>query len=287
MVKNLLRWIGIALGSLAGLAIIAYAVLYMLSERLLRRTYQVPVVALSIPNDTASISEGRRLATIRGCFAGCHGKEAAGAVLFDQPMIGRIVAPNLTAAVKQFSDGELAVIIRNGVRPDGHSMLVMPSEVFNGLTDEDLAKIIAFLHTLPEVAGPGPSISMGPIGRLGLVVGKFNVVARLIAETVPPPDATNEVAKFGRYLARTICAECHGTALRGDSNPDFSSPDLRVVTAYSPDAFAQLLKTGVAIGGRDVGVMSAQARNNLSHLSDPEIAAIYGYLHAMPEAAHK
>jgi len=287
MVKNLLRWIGIALGSLAGLAIIAYAVLYMLSERLLRRTYQVPVVALSIPNDTASISEGRRLATIRGCFAGCHGKEAAGAVLFDQPMIGRIVAPNLTAAVKQFSDGELAVIIRNGVRPDGHSMLVMPSEVFNGVTDEDLAKIIAFLHTLPEVAGPGPSISMGPIGRLGLVVGKFNVVARLIAETVPPPDATNEVAKFGRYLARTICAECHGTALRGDSNPDFSSPDLRVVTAYSPDAFAQLLKTGVAIGGRDVGVMSAQARNNLSHLSDPEIAAIYGYLHAMPEAADK
>ncbi|HKE41803.1 MAG TPA: c-type cytochrome [Casimicrobiaceae bacterium] len=287
MVKNLLRWIGIALGSLAGLAIIAYAVLYMLSERLLRRTYQVPVVALSIPNDTASISEGRRLATIRGCFAGCHGKEAAGAVLFDQPMIGRIVAPNLTAAVKQFSDGELAVIIRNGVRPDGHSMLVMPSEVFNGVTDEDLAKIIAFLHTLPEVAGPGPSISMGPIGRLGLVVGKFNVVARLIAETVPPPDATNEVAKFGRYLARTICAECHGTALRGDSNPDFSSPDLRVVTTYSPDAFAQLLKTGVAIGGRDVGVMSAQARNNLSHLSDPEIAAIYGYLHAMPEAAHK
>jgi hypothetical protein len=32
--------------------------------------------------------------------------------------------------------------------------------------------------------------------------------------------------------------------------------------------------------------MSAQARNNLSHLSDPEIAAVYSYLHSMPEAAH-
>src|SRR6516225_2919815 len=117
MMKTLLRWIGMALASLVGVAIIAYAVLYILSERLLRRTYQVPVVALSIPNDPASISEGRRLATIRGCFAGCHGKEAAGAVMFDEPMIGRIVAPNLTAAVRKYSDTELAVIIRNGVRP--------------------------------------------------------------------------------------------------------------------------------------------------------------------------
>ena len=200
-------------------------------------------------------------------------------------MIARIVAPNLTAAVRKYSDAELALIIRNGVRPDGRSMLVMPSEVFVGLTDEDLARIIAFLKTLPEVAGPSPSISPGPVGRFGLVAGKFKMVAQLIAETVPPPDATNEEARHGRYLARTICAECHGTALRGDSNPDFSSPDLRIVAAYSPEAFVQLLRTGVAIGGRDVGAMSVQARNNLSHLSDSEIAAIYSYLHSMPEAA--
>ena len=206
-------------------------------------------------------------------------------MLFEDPMIARIVAPNLTAAVKKFSDTELAVIIKNGVRPDGRSMLVMPSEVFVALTDEDLARVIAFLKSLPEVEGPGPSISTGPIGRVGLVVGKFKMVAQLIAETVSPPEATNEEARYGRYLARTICAECHGTALRGASNPDFSSPDLRTVAAYSPEAFAQLLRTGVAIGGRNVGVMSAQARNNLTHLTDPEIAALYSYLHSMPEAA--
>jgi len=72
--KRLLRCVGIALGSLAGLGIIAYAVLYTLSERVLRRTYEAPAVALSMPNDSASIMEGRRLATIRGCFAGCHGR---------------------------------------------------------------------------------------------------------------------------------------------------------------------------------------------------------------------
>ena len=31
--------------------------------------------------------------------------------------------------------------------------------------------------------------------------------------------------------------------------------------------------------------MGAWARNNLSHLTDAEIAALYSYLHSMPEAA--
>ena len=277
--KRLLRWIGIGLASLAGLGIIAYAVLYILSERVLRRTYPVPAVAISIPTDRAAITEGQRLATIRGCF-GCHGKEAEGVLMFDEPMIGRIVAPNLTAAVRQYSDAQIAGIVREGVRPDGHSMIVMPAEVFASLTDEDLGRIIAFLKSLPPVAGPGPGISVGPLGRIGLVAGKFKMEAQLIADAVAPPEATNQEAVFGRYLARTTCAECHGTDLRGASNPDFSSPDLRIVAAYSPEAFAELMRTGVALGGRKLGVMGARARNNLSHLTEAEIAALYSYLHA-------
>jgi hypothetical protein len=162
LMKRLLRWFGIALGNLAAFAIIAYAVVYVLSERVLRRTYQVSAVAISIPTDPASITEGRRLATIRGRFGGCHGKQAKGVVMFDEPMIGRVVAPN----------------------------------------------------------------------------------------------------------------------------PDFTSPSLQVVAAYSPESFAQLLRTGVALGGRKLDTMSPLSRNNLSHFTDAEIAALFSYLHAMPEAAH-
>jgi cytochrome c553 len=284
--RHLLRRVGIAVASLVGLAVVGYALLYGLSERILRRTYEVPPVALTIPTDADSIREGRRLATIRGCFNDCHGKGAEGRVLFDDPMIARIVAPNLTAAVRKYSDEQLATVIRNGVRPDGRSMIVMPAEAFNGLTDADLSRIIAFLKSLPLVPGPGPDVAVGPLGRLGLVTGKFKTVAQLIADTVPPPAATNPEAERGRYLARTICAECHGTSLRGAANPDFTSPDLRVVASYSAEAFARLLRTGVALGERKLGVMSERARNNLSHLTDSEIAALYSYLHAMPEAAH-
>jgi cytochrome c553 len=285
-VTYLLRWTGTVVGSLVGLAVVGYVLVYGLSERILRRSHDVPVVALTIPTDPDSIREGRRLATIRGCFNDCHGKEAEGRVMFDDPMIARIVAPNLTAAVRKYSDAQLANIVRNGVRPDGRSLIVMPAEAFIGMTDADLSRVIAFLKSLPLIPGPGPSIAVGPLGRLGLVTGKFKTVTQLIADTVPPPAAANPAAELGRYLARTICAECHGTSLRGAANPEFTSPDLRMVASYSPEAFTRLLRTGVGLGERKLGVMGKRARNNLSQLTDQEIAALYSYLHAMPEAAH-
>jgi cytochrome c553 len=283
---RLLRWIGIALGSLVALALTAYLVVYVLSERLLGRVYQVPTVSISIPTDPGSIAEGRRLATVRGCVGSCHGPQAEGMILFEDPLVGRIFAPNLTAAVRKYSDAEIAVAIRNGLRPDGRSMIVMPAEAFVGLTDEDLGRIIAFLKSLPETPGPDSSLSLGPLGRLGFVIGKFKSVAELIDQTVPPPEAMNAEAAYGRYLARTICAGCHGTSLNGDSNPDFTSPPLQAVAAYSLQEFAELLRTGVALGGRNLGVMSAESRNNLSLLTDTEIAALYRYLHALPATAH-
>ena len=282
MVKRLLRWIAVALGAVVALGIVALGVAYVLSERVLRRTYEVPATAVSIPTDPAAITEGRRLATIRGCFSDCHGTRGEGRVMFDQPMIARIVAPNLTSAVHRYTDAQLAVVIRQGVRPGGRSVLVMPSEAFVALTDADLGRILGFLKSLPSVDGPGPSVSPGPVGRIGLATGKFKTAAQLIAEAVPPPQAKSEEAAFGRYLARTICAECHGGDLHGASNPDFTSPSLQVVAAYSPDAFNALLRTGAALGGRTLPVMSPRARENLSHLTDAEITALYSYLHALP-----
>jgi hypothetical protein len=41
------------------------------------------------------------------------------------------------------------------------------------------------------------------------------------------------------------------------------------------------MRTGMALGGRKLGVMSGWARNNLSHLTDTEIAALYSYLHTL------
>ena len=285
--KRILRWTGMALGSLVILAILAYAVAYFVSERILQRTYKVPTSTLVIPTDPASIAEGGRLATIRGCVGGCHGKQGEGIVMVDEPMIGRVVAPNLTAAARKYSAPELVGIIRHGVRPGGRSMLIMPAEAFGLMTDEDLGRTIAFVKSLPPVDGPGPSAALGPLGRIGVAVGQFKTVAELIAATVPPPAAISDEATFGRYLARTNCAQCHGTSLTGDSNPDFTSPSLQVVAAYTPEAFTQLMRTGVPPGGQKLPVMGPTAKQLLSHYTDAEIAALYSYLHTLPAAAPK
>jgi mono/diheme cytochrome c family protein len=158
---------------------------------------------------------------------------------------------------------------------------VMPSQMFVGLTDRDLGRIIAFLKSLPAVAGPGPSLSLAPLGRVAIVTGKVKPATQLITETVPPPEATNEEAAYGRYLARTTCAECHGTNLRGA--PDGSSANLQVAAAYSPEAFVRLLRTGVPPGERTLGMMRQTAVEHLSFLTDAEIAALYNYLHSMPQ----
>jgi mono/diheme cytochrome c family protein len=279
--KRPFRWVGISLGGLAGLGITACAIVYMLSERIVRQSFPVPSVAISLTTDPESILEGRRLATIHGCFNGCHGKEVEGSVLFDEPLIARIVAPNLTTLVRQYSDAQFAVAVRSGLRPDGRSLIVMPAESFSAMTDADLGRIMAFLKSLPPATGPIAGASVGPLARIGLVAGKFKTAAQLVADAVPPPAAVSQQATFGRYLAQTTCVQCHGSNLRGAATPDFISPDLRIVAGYSLEAFSELMRTGMALGGRKLGVMSGWARNNLSHLTDGEIAALYSYLHTL------
>jgi mono/diheme cytochrome c family protein len=274
------RGLGIAVASVAVLCIAACIVIYAMAERVLRRTYPVPAIAMTIPVDADSIREGERLARVRGCVD-CHGKSGAGVVIFDNPKIARIVAPNLTAAVRRYSDGQLATIVRQGLRPDGRSVFVMPAQAFAVMNDADLGRIIAYLKTLPPAEGPAGSSTVGPLGLVGVALGELHTARQLIERTVPPPPAANPQAEVGRYLARSTCAECHGTGLQGESNPDFTSPNLRIVLAYSPEAFSRLMRTGTALGDRELRVMSGVARARFSQLTDDEIAALYAYLHTV------
>jgi mono/diheme cytochrome c family protein len=97
-------------------------------------------------------------------------------------------------------------------------------------------------------------------------------------------EASSEVGSLGRYLARTTCGACHGSDLRGAPNPDFTSPSLQIVAGYSAEAFSALMRTGVALGERQLPVMSPQARLNPTNLTDAEITALYSYLHVLPDA---
>ena len=145
--------------------------------------------------------------------------------------------------MRLYSDAELARVLRHGVRRTGRSAFVMPSAMFREMTDADLGRTLAFLRSLPERDGPADRFDVGPMGRLGLVMGAFPPVAEGIDHAAPPPPAPppGDTLALGRYLARTLCTECHGADLRGE--PDGGSPSLVAAAAYTPAEFDRLLRT--------------------------------------------
>lgn len=60
--------------------------------------------------------------------------------------------------------------------------------------------------------------------------------------------------------------------MRGTSNPDFTSPDVRIATAHDPEQFANLMREGTALGHRELATMSPWAQQHFFHFTDQEIA---------------
>ena len=274
--KRALRWLRNGLLGFAGLFFSAAVVVYIVSERVVRRTYDAPGTPVSVPRDSGSIREGERLADIRGC-RGCHGAQLAGDVFVDDPLLARVVSPNLTIAAREYTDAELERIIRRGIRPDGRSVVIMPSGMFSVLDDADVGKIIAYVRSVPPTEGNPRKVHVGPLGRLGFALGKFQPAAvearRAVALSRSYPTGRDPLAR-GAYLARTACTECHGFDLRGGDKP----PDLRIAAGYSRDEFIHLMRTGKAPGNRELTLMSRVARGRFSHFTDSEIEALHDYL---------
>jgi mono/diheme cytochrome c family protein len=279
--RRLLRWAVWSFAAILLLALLAVAAVYLASERILRRTYPVGLTAITLPNDSTALVEGGRLARVRGCFGGCHGERFEGKVFFDEPGVARLVAPNLTQAAARWSDPELARIVRHGVRPNGRSVFSMPAHTFSSLSESDLGAILAFLRHAPPEPGLQAELDARWLGRLGLVLGKYRPEAELIPhDSIRPPKATpREPLAHGRYLARTICTECHGGDLHGAA--DGSTPDLRIAAAYSPQTFARLLREGVPLDQRQLGLMGRVARGRFRYLTDVEISDLYQYLRTL------
>lgn len=278
--KKILKWAGISLGTLFGLVAIAVAYVWFAGGRILDREYAIPPSDFVAAPQHADVAEGERLARILGCFDGCHGDGVGGNVFNDDFAFGRIVAPDLTRTFAEMSDAEIDVAVRHGIRRDGRSMTVMPSASFHHLSDDDLNDIVAFIRSLPVTDGPALEVSIGPVARFFIWRGVFEPQAGLIRNEAPwisDIDRRSEHA-MGKYIAVTVCGECHGMDLRG--NPDFT-PSLAIAVAYSREDFGRLVREGVPIGGRELDLMKQVAIKRFSYLNDDEVDALYAYLRTL------
>ncbi len=242
-----------------------------------RAVAPAPVIQFQTTS-TAQVEQGRRLSAVLGC-GGCHGADLAGEDWSD-PGYGRLWTANLTRAAAGYSDAELDRVIRGGRRSD-RDLWGMPSHLFTHLSGADMAAVIAYIRSKPVTGVSHPGPTFGDLARREIAAGIWMSSAAQVAKEgeVWPPDA-GEAHALGRYIVRATCAECHGVDLRGGDAPPGKTPppDLMLVGAYEPQQFKELMRTGVPIGGRDLGLMGEVARGRFSLFTDAEVDAVYAYL---------
>lgn len=178
--------------------------------------------------------------------------------------------------------------IRHGVKPDGRPTLIMPSEDYNRLTDDDLAALVAYVRRLPRGTGARAVLEM-PLPVMALYgVGLVQDSAEKIDHRLQPaqPVAEGVSVAHGAYVVNS-CIGCHGARLEGGRIPG-SPPDWpaaarlaagegSVMPRYTDaQSFAAMMKSGKRPDGS--AISSVMPFASLSEMSDVDVRALHLYL---------
>jgi mono/diheme cytochrome c family protein len=293
MTRPILKWTGRLLAAVFVLALVGAGVVYAASERRLRRTYDTTVDSVRVPTDAASIARGEHLVRhVIDCTL-CHGEDLGGAVYSSSPAIGTVAGPNLTRGKgglgADYADMDYVRAIRLGVRRDGRSLIVMPSEVFTRLSQQDLGAVIAFLRQVPPVDRDVPKSDFGPVGRALLAAGKMNILVAGKTPRITPPVSvpSDTTAAYGKYIADISgCHGCHGYGLSG--GPVAGPPGLPPASNLTPAGIGTWtevdLSRALREGRRPDGSQLDEFMpwKVFRGMTDAEIHAIWLYLKSVP-----
>jgi mono/diheme cytochrome c family protein len=292
--RKVFKWIGILLGGVFGLFLIVAAGVYFSSQARLARTFSVPEEEINFESDEAIITHGEHVAATRGCFD-CHGTDLGGDLVFDEPALATIYAPNLTSGEggvgSSYTDAEFARAIRHGVRADGSGLLVMPSEEYFVLSEPDISSLVAYIRSVAPVDRQVPSPSLTILGRTLYMVGQLPpAAAETIDHSAPHPEAPGSApnAAYGEYLA-TGCTGCHGKNLAGGRVPGMPPgfpPSANLTPAsnlanWGEARFIQTLRSGITPEGKvlDPDIMPWTLAAQMTEL---ELKALWAYLQSLP-----
>lgn len=283
--------------TLVGLLAVAAAIAgfaLLRAEHKLRRQLDLQVPAVAVPADAAALQRGRHLFLTRGC-TDCHGRDGGGRVVIDDGQGMRVRGPNIaqgSPTIAHYRVEDWVRTLRHGVKPDGRPVLIMPSEDYNRLSDEDLGALIAHLQRLPPADGGPAVVQLSLPFKLLYGLGQIQDSAEKIDHQLPPspPMVANASAANGAYVA-TMCIGCHGPGLSGGKIPG-TPPDWpaaanltpgqgSAMTAYrTAEDFASMMRSGKRPDGSAISpVMPFGA---LKEMDDTELQAMYAYLQTLP-----
>ncbi|MFW5947159.1 MAG: c-type cytochrome [Gemmatimonadota bacterium] len=287
------RRVMVGFGVVVAATVLLVGGVYALADRDFNRRYDVEPAALATHAETDAdrVQRGEHLARIRGC-GDCHADDGGGSAFFDDPMIGRLWASNLTSGeggiAGAYTDRDWDRAVRHGIGPDDRPLLFMPSHEYWLLSDDDLAAIIAHYRSAPPVNRLPRDARIGPLGRVLHLTGQLPLVPAALIEhgaPRPPAPAPGPTTEYGRYLA-SGCTGCHGPGLSGGKIPggDPAWPPARNITpdeatgigGWSQADLARALREGVRPDGSAIDPSMPVSASR--HMTDTEIAALYAYL---------
>jgi cytochrome c553 len=234
------------------------------------------------------------LVTVRGC-SDCHAPDFAGKPLIDDPTLGTIASANLTggagSATATYTIADWERAIRHGVGSDGRSLIIMPSYEFAGLSDEQVALMIAFLRTVPPVDRVPAEPRLLPLARALFLVNQLPLTPAALVdhEATHVASVPAEVnAEYGAYLS-TTCTGCHQANLAGGVVPGSAPGDPLAANltpaghlgAWTLDDFKNTLRNGVTPEGKilDPAVMPWPLAGQMT---DVEMEALWLYIKSLP-----
>ena len=193
----------------AGLWLFAFSNAAMAETQIERGSYLVNTIMACGNCHSPRDSEGRIIAD----------RALSGGLTFDTPAF-LATAPNITPDVEtgigSWSDDEIKHSLIEGMRPN-HGKLagvvlaaIMPANFYKGLLPDDLAAVVAYLHSVKpvhnEVATP---VYRLPVHRVPYPAAEAGFSQAMMSNAV----------KHGAYLV-TIghCMECHSERTRGISD---------------------------------------------------------------------
>jgi mono/diheme cytochrome c family protein len=296
LVKKILKWIGIVLSSLIGLILVALVSIWFIGGAAFVKTYDIQPAAITVPAGPEAIEQGRHIALTRQCTA-CHGDDLSGTLFINEPSFGVLPAPNLTSGAggigKDYADEGWVLAIRHGVSGADHrGLLIMPSEMFTHLNDDDLGALIAYLKSLPPVDNQMPKRDAQFIARMALAFNLLPHVPDLIDHSAAHPSVEpGPTREYGEYLAMSACTACHGENMAGSPWPPGEpsgrfSPNLTPageLQFWTEEDFITLMRTGDKPGGGRINTDDMPVET-LKTLSDDELKALWAYLFSLEPA---
>lgn len=291
MFSRILKWAARIVSGLLVAVLVVYGVFSFLFHQHASKKYSVTVRNIPIPDDPATIEEGRHLYGIKGCGE-CHGADLRGKIVVDDPAIGRIAGGNITYGTgglpESYDNEDWLKALRHGLSTSNKPLLLMPSEEFTRMDDHDIAAIIAFCRAQPKIDAPSIPIRVGPVGKILSVMGKIPLFP---AEKIdhlrgqPAQVAKTAAKEYGQYLA-VSCTGCHKPALTGGDNPVPGATPVANITStghvgkWSCNEFITTLRTGRTPEGKQLQVKD-MPWNMTAQYTDEELTALYLYLRSL------